>query len=394
MSAGSGPPPGHVAPGSPPSAARGPLSAFIPPDEPVLLVTRPGFLFVFVYRQGWWLWPPALMIAVHLVLRRLVEPDPLPRLPLLAVGWIILGFLWRVLAWWLRHYVLTERRAMVVAGVVSRVAGDVPLRNVQHATVTQSVLERIFGLGTVGIATAGSNGAAINWLMVPRPQDVLDAVRRAADAARIAATPHRNAARAPVVIGLAGGIGAGKSEVAKILGRLGAVVIDSDREAKAALDRPEIREQLVSWWGERILEPDGRVSRRAVADIIFNDPEQRRRLESVVHPVVRMRRAEARRLADQRGAAAVVIDAPLLFEAGLDRECDRIIFVDAPRELRLERVRATRGWDEQELARREASQHPSEEKRRRATHVIVNDGSPEALARAVEAVFGAIVRGR
>ena len=84
-------------------------------------------------------------------------------------------------------------------------------------------------------------------------------------------------------------------------------------------------------------------------------------------------------------------DAPLLFEVGLERECDAVIFVDAPRELRLARVRATRGWDDAELARREASQLPLDEKRRRSTDVVENSGDPAALRRAVERVLAAII---
>jgi dephospho-CoA kinase len=372
--------------------------------EPVLLRTRPGLLFVFIYRQGWWLIPPLLMVGVYLFLRHWLDPDPLPRLPMLAIGWIIVGFICRILAWSSRDYVLTTQRLLVTAGVIRRVRGEVPLRNIQHTTVTQSALERLCGLGTIGIATAGSGGAAINWLMVPRPIDALDRIRQAArpgpDASSATAHPLTSLPPAPAprrlrVIGLAGGIGSGKSEVAAILQQLGAVVIDSDRLAKEALNLPDVRDQLVGWWGQRILGPDGRVSRSTVADIIFSDPAQRARLESLVHPIVGRQRAVLRARAQERGAAAVVIDAPLLFEAGVDRECDAVIFVDAPRDIRLARVKASRGWDEAELNRRESSQLPLDEKRRRSSDVVANAGSaPDELARAVEPVFRRLVSGR
>jgi dephospho-CoA kinase len=372
--------------------------SFLPSDEPILFSTRPGFLFVLIYRQGWWLIPPLVLWGAHWVLARLFPPDPVPQLVLAAGAWFVVGFFCRVIAWLSRRYILTDRRALVVAGVLSRAAGDVPLRSIQHTTVTQSILEHLFGLGTVGVATAGSGGAAINWLMVARPQEVLDRIRRATDAAKrspVRAGPSQPATTLPghpPVIGLAGAPGSGKSEAARILQSLGAVVIDSDREAKEALDRPNVRDRLVQWWGTGILTRDGRVNRKAVADIIFNDPEQRAHLESVVHPIVRARRDDARRLAQERGATAVIVDAPLLFEAGVDKECDVVLFIDAPPEARLARVRA-RGWDQAELSRREASQLPLEEKKRRSDLVIGNDGSIADLERGVEAAFRRIVQG-
>lgn len=176
------------------------------------------------------------------------------------------------------------------------------------------------------------------------------------------------------VIGLAGGIGAGKSAVARVTAELGCAVSDSDALAREALEREDVRTQLVSWWGEGVIGTDGKVDRGAVARIVFGDDEQRLRLEGLVHPLVRVSRGEAIARARDAGARAFVIDAPLLFEAGLDAECDVVVFVDAPRELRLARVREHRGWDEAELDRREAAQLAVEEKRRRADVVVLNDG--------------------
>ena len=90
------------------------------------------------------------------------------------------------------------------------------------------------------------------------------------------------------------------------------------------------------------------------------------------------------------GARAVIVDAPLLFEAGVDAECDCVVFVDAPREQRLERVRQTRGWDEPELSRREASQLPLDEKRRRSQHIVDNSGKLGGIQTQVAKILASV----
>jgi dephospho-CoA kinase len=165
------------------------------------------------------------------------------------------------------------------------------------------------------------------------------------------------------VLGLTGGIGAGKSTVAEFLAKMGCVISNSDAEGRAALREPVIRDTLVSWWGEAVLDDAGEIDRRAVAEIVFRDTEQRRRLEALTHPWIRARRDEQFAAAPP-DTPALVIDAPLLIEAGLDRECDAVLFVDAPYELRLERLRRHRGWDESELKAREESQLPLDDKRK------------------------------
>ena len=192
------------------------------------------------------------------------------------------------------------------------------------------------------------------------------------------------------VIGLAGGIGSGKSAVAEILADLGCVVAHSDEMGRAALREEAIRDQLVAWWGEGILDEDGEIDRSAVARIVFADPEQRRRLEALTHPWIESRRAEQFAAAPPN-TPALVIDAPLLFEAGLDERCDAVIFVDAERQVRLARLKAGRGWEEADLRRREDSQLPLDVKRSGADYVIQNDGNLSDLAAQVRLVLSQIV---
>ncbi|MCA9295554.1 MAG: dephospho-CoA kinase [Phycisphaerales bacterium] len=187
----------------------------------------------------------------------------------------------------------------------------------------------------------------------------------------------------PPVIGLTGGIGAGKSTVAEMLEGLGCFVVNSDALAHAALRDAEVIATLVSWWGDSILDASGGLDRRAIASIVFAEASERRRLERLVHPWIEARRRElfASAPADTR---ALVIDAPLLLEAGLDRECEAVIFVDANASVRLERVGASRGWSVEDLHRREQSQMPLDEKRARADHTIVNEGDRSSLKKRVQ----------
>ncbi|MHC4968421.1 MAG: dephospho-CoA kinase [Planctomycetota bacterium] len=195
------------------------------------------------------------------------------------------------------------------------------------------------------------------------------------------------------VIGLAGGVGAGKSAVAAILSRLGCVVCNSDDLGRQALREPAIRTKLVGWWGREVLDEAGEIDRAAVAAIVFRRPEELQRLELLVHPWIEARRKALFEMAPA-DACALVIDAPLLFEAGLDAECDAVIFVDADRGTRLARVADGRGWDEQALGRREDSQLPLDEKRARSDYVVSNNGDLRALSEQVHRTLNEIVQNR
>lgn len=197
------------------------------------------------------------------------------------------------------------------------------------------------------------------------------------------------------ILGLAGGIGSGKSTVARLMGTLGGYVIDADAIAREALQRPEVRRELVEWWGAEVLDAEGRVDRKRLADRVFHDPPQRQRLEGLIHPLVQRERVE--RVAAARADPSVrfiVLDVPLLFEVGLDKECDRIVFVNADRQTRLERVRRTRGWDERELERREKNQWPMDRKRAASHDIIVNNGDEAQCLEQVRSILKRILQGK
>ena len=121
------------------------------------------------------------------------------------------------------------------------------------------------------------------------------------------------------IIGLAGGIGSGKSTVSKLMATMGGLVIDADALAKAALDEPQVKAKLADWWGLGVLDAQGRVDRRVIAGRVFADEAELRRLENLVHPIVAERRRELVRAAqDNPDIRFMVLDVPLLFEVGLD----------------------------------------------------------------------------
>ena len=193
------------------------------------------------------------------------------------------------------------------------------------------------------------------------------------------------------IIGITGGIGAGKSTVARILSELDCFVVDSDDLARQALLDPVVLETLVQWWGREILDPQGQIDRRAVAEIVFTRPTERERLESLVHPWIENRRLALFKTAPD-AAPALVIDAPLLVEVGIDEKCDAVIFVNSDRSLRLDRLTQNRGWSDQELVQREESQMPLDAKRIRADYVIDNDGDLTSLTEQVRQTLHEIVQ--
>lgn len=178
----------------------------------------------------------------------------------------------------------------------------------------------------------------------------------------------------PPIIGLTGGIGSGKSAIASVFKEHGCVVANADENAKAVLRDSEVREQIAQWWGVEILDVDGYVNQSVLADIVFEDAKARKLLEELVHPRARQMQEAQFKNAPQ-GTRGLVIDAPLLFEAELDVLCDIIIFIEASREIRLQRVQQTRGWTQAELCRREEAQLPLDTKRNKADYVLINEGA-------------------
>jgi len=195
------------------------------------------------------------------------------------------------------------------------------------------------------------------------------------------------------VIGLTGGVGGGKSEVAAILAERGSAVVDADSVGHELLDDPGVRGRIVARFGAGVLARAGcepvaapGIDRRALGAIVFADPEARRALEAIVHPLMRARFMAAIRREMQSGrdqARSVVLDAAILFEAGWDDLCDLVVFVAAPRAERMRRAARQRGWSAETFLARERAQWSCDDKRRRAALVIANDAGVDSLRREV-----------
>lgn len=189
-----------------------------------------------------------------------------------------------------------------------------------------------------------------------------------------------------VRVGLTGGIASGKSTVSAILAELGAVVIDADAIARevVAQGTPGL-EAVVAEFGPGLLTPGGDLDRPAMGALVFADPDARKRLEAIIHPLVHRRSAELEAAAE--ADAVVVHDIPLLAEVGRAGSFDAVIVVDAPTEVQVARMVGDRGWTEEDAESRIAAQASREDRRAIASHVIDNTGSLEDLRRRVEDVY-------
>ena len=183
-------------------------------------------------------------------------------------------------------------------------------------------------------------------------------------------------------IGLTGGIGSGKSTVSALLAARGAVIVDADRIAREVVEpgTPGLA-RIVEAFGEGVLAPDGSLDRAALAAVVFAEPEARRQLDGIVHPLVRARAAELARAAPPD--AVVVNDVPLLVETGQASSYDLVLVVEADPATRVSRL-VQRGLTAEDARARMEAQASDEERRAVADVVLDNSGTPEALAEQVD----------
>ena len=200
--------------------------------------------------------------------------------------------------------------------------------------------------------------------------------------------------KAPIVVGVVGGIASGKSQVTRMLVGMNGTIISADEIAHRVLREPEVMEALVQMLGKSILLENGNqpgfsrtIDRKKLASLVFGDSASsqtmRKKLEAIVHPRIRqIAKSELETLRRDTSIRMIVLDAPLLIEGGWLPYCDRVIYVDSPDAVRKQRA-IERGWIGQEWQDRESAQLSLSEKKKHATDVLVNDGTIEELTQRV-----------
>ncbi len=194
------------------------------------------------------------------------------------------------------------------------------------------------------------------------------------------------------IIGLTGGIGSGKSTVSRFLAELGAVIIDADKVGHDALKDAAIRQEIIAAFGERVLTPAGDIDRTRLGGIVFDDAEALERLNRIIQPrihdVIKAQLEDCR----ERGVAVVVLEAPLLVEAGATSIVDEVWVTAAPEPTVLKRLRERSGLSESETLARIHSQISAEERVKHADVIISNDGSLHELKTKIEGLWRRLKR--
>jgi len=194
------------------------------------------------------------------------------------------------------------------------------------------------------------------------------------------------------IIGILGGIGSGKSTVAKEFGKLGCGVVDADELAHDLLDKDGVREEIVGLFGQEVCNSSGIIDRQKLADVVFADAQKLGLLNNIIHPRV-MEQAEAliQRYNGQNELRAIVLDIPLLAEVGWEKRCDKLIFVQCDGRVRAERAKKAGLFDENQRRIRENFQISLDNKASLADNIIYNNSDFSELVRQVANIFTSIL---
>jgi len=199
-------------------------------------------------------------------------------------------------------------------------------------------------------------------------------------------------ARLRPVIGLLGGIGSGKSFVAAQFAELGCKVVDADRIGHELLREPAIRQAVRERFGDGVCTPTGEVDRRRLGERVFAHRENLEALEAILDPELWPRVRQAVEEARRTDVPAVVLDAALILEKGLDKLCSVMVYIESPEEVRRVRAAGARGWDPSEVIRRETLQVSLKVKQERADYIVDNRTSPEHTFEQIRTILSRIVR--
>lgn len=187
------------------------------------------------------------------------------------------------------------------------------------------------------------------------------------------------------LIGITGGIGSGKTAAARIIAQMGYPVYNSDNRAKEIVnDNPELKEKIKSVLGENAYDEQGNYNRRWVAEQIFNDDEKRLTLNAIIHPAVKL---DFEHWAESQVSRLIFKETALLFELGLDKNCNATLLITADEEMRIQRTMERDGKTEAEVLTIIKKQMPEEEKRQKADFVIENNDDLEKLTQDVRQIL-------
>ena len=190
-----------------------------------------------------------------------------------------------------------------------------------------------------------------------------------------------------VVIGLTGGVGAGKDEAARVLKKLGAHIIDADKTGHRLLvNNRSLQKKLINVFGRRILDSRGRIDRKELGRIAFSSRAKMKILNRAIRPLMAKEFKKETALCGKKGRKAVVLNAAILFEAGWDKLVGRIILITSPKELRLKRLKK-RGIPRKKALAMISSQWPDARKAKKADMVVRNDSSLKKLTEKTRVAF-------
>ena len=193
------------------------------------------------------------------------------------------------------------------------------------------------------------------------------------------------------IIGILGGIGSGKSTAAAEFAKLGCKVIDADKIAHELLEEPSVKEKVVGLFSRSILNPEGKIVREKLAEVVFTDADKLSSINEIIHPIV-LQRAEKliKKYNSQKQVKAIILDMPLLVEVGWDKRCNKLIFVNCDQKLRLNRAKKL-GFDKNQVKIRENFQISLDNKANLADNTIENNSDFSVLAKQVVNIFSYIM---
>jgi dephospho-CoA kinase len=194
-------------------------------------------------------------------------------------------------------------------------------------------------------------------------------------------------------VGLTGGIGSGKSTASRYFESLGAFVLDADEEVKSLITSNEtVQYELISEFGTDIIDGTGRVNKKKLARIAFQDEDHQQRLNSVVHPYIfNLIDKEFSRVFNDKKHGVFIVDAALIYETGFDAHLDYVIVVTAHLKNRMERALGRKALSREEILKRVGFQWPEEEKVNMADFVVHNDGTEAELQKNIESLIKKLI---